>query len=121
MLENNIAKHHPFQIGLHLACWWENQMAQRFCTDYRRVNVLTRPDSYPLPRMEDCVDQVGSAKFVSKFDLLKGYWQVPLTTRAQENFLFHYTFWMYSYSVMSFGLRNAPATFQRLMNRGPLV
>ena len=56
----------------------------RFCTDYRKLNRVTKVDSFPLPRMEDCVDQVGSAKFVSKFDLLKGYWQVPLTERARE-------------------------------------
>ncbi len=55
----------------------------RFCTDYRKVNAITKPDSFPLPRIEDCIDQVGNAKFVSKFDLLKGYWQVPLTERAQ--------------------------------------
>lgn len=70
-----------------------------------------------MPRIEDCVDQVGSAKFVSKFDLLKGYWQVPLTTRAQEISSFITPFGLYSYSVMSFGLRNAPATFQRLINK----
>ncbi len=50
----------------------------RFCTDYRKVNALTKADSFPLPRMEDCVDRVGNAKFVTKLDLLKGYWQVPL-------------------------------------------
>ena len=72
--------------------------------------------------MEDCIDQVGSAKFVSKFDLLKGYWGVPLTKRAQEISAFITPSGLYSYSVMSFGLRNAPATFQRLMNLviGPL-
>lgn len=49
----------------------------RLCTDYRRVNAVTVPDSYPLPRIEDCIDRIGSAVFVSKLDLLKGYWQVP--------------------------------------------
>lgn len=67
--------------------------------------------------MDDCVDQVGSAKFVSKFDLLKGYWQVPLTKRAREVSAFITPTGLYSYTVMPFGLRNAPATFQRLMNR----
>uniref|UniRef100_A0A3B4ZKQ1 Gypsy retrotransposon integrase-like protein 1 n=1 Tax=Stegastes partitus TaxID=144197 RepID=A0A3B4ZKQ1_9TELE len=56
----------------------------RFCTDLRKVNSVTKTDSFPLPRMDDCIDQVGSAKFVSKLDLLKGYWQVPLSQRAQE-------------------------------------
>lgn len=62
----------------------------RFCTDYRKVNAITKPDSFPLPRIEDCVDQVGNARFVSKFDLLKGYWQVPLTARAREVSDSHY-------------------------------
>ncbi|KAI2655643.1 Transposon Ty3-I Gag-Pol polyprotein [Labeo rohita] len=43
----------------------------RFCTDYRKVNAVTKPDSFPLPRMEDCIDRVGPAKFVTKLDLLK--------------------------------------------------
>ncbi|KAG1935376.1 gag-pol fusion protein [Pimephales promelas] len=89
----------------------------RFCTDCRKVNTVTRPDSFPLPRVEDCVDQVGSAKYVTKLDLLRGYWQVPLTRRAQEISSFVTPSGLYSYKVMSFGLRNAPATFQRLMNR----
>lgn len=89
----------------------------RFCTDMRKVNAVTKSDSFPLPRMEDCVDLVGSAKFVSKFDLLKGYWQVPLSERAREIASFITPSGLYSYSVMPFGLKNAPATFQRLMNR----
>lgn len=69
----------------------------------------------PIP-IEDCVDQVGSAQFVSKFDLRKGYWQVPLSQRAREISAFITPFGLFSYTVMSFGLRNAPATFQWLMN-----
>ncbi len=53
----------------------------RFCTDFHKVNSVTKPDSCPLLRMDDCINQVGPAKFVSKFDLLKG-WQVPLSDRA---------------------------------------
>ncbi|XP_063050317.1 uncharacterized protein LOC134445162 [Engraulis encrasicolus] len=89
----------------------------RFCTDYRKLNNITKPDSFPLPRVEDCVDRVGAARFVSKFDLLKGYYQVPLSPRAQEISAFITPSGLYSYTRMSFGLRNAPATFQRLMNR----
>ena len=86
------------------------------CTDFRKENTVTKSDSFPLPRMEDCIDQVGAAKFVSKFDLLKGYWQVPLTPRAREISAFITPSGLFSYTVMGFGLRNAPATFQRLMN-----
>ncbi len=89
--------------------------SDRFRTDFRKVNAVTKRDCYPMPCMEDCIDQGGSAKCVTKLDLLKGYWQVPLTPREISSFL---TPWgLFSYSVMPFGLRNAPATFQRLMNR----
>lgn len=88
----------------------------RFCTDYRRVNAVTVPDCFPMPRMEDCVDSVGSARFVSKLDLLKGYWQVPLTPRASEISAFVTPDCFLQYKVMAFGLRNAAATFQRLVN-----
>ncbi len=61
-------------------------MIHRFvCTDYRKVNAVTKPDYFPLSCMEDCIDRVGPAKFVTKFDLLKGYWQVPLTLCASEH------------------------------------
>ncbi|XP_067261173.1 uncharacterized protein [Chanodichthys erythropterus] len=88
----------------------------RFCTDYRKVNSVTVPDSFPLPLMEDCVDNLGSAKFVSKLDLLKGYWQVPLTARASDISAFVTQDDFMQYCVMAFGMRNAPATFQRLIN-----
>lgn len=88
----------------------------QFCNDYHNVNKATKADSYHLPQMEGCTDLVGSAKFVSKFDLLKGYWQVPLTARAQEISAFVTPFGLYEYTIVSFGFRNAPATFQHLMN-----
>ncbi len=88
----------------------------RLCTDYRRVNAVTVPDSYPLPRIEDCIDRIGSAVFVSKLDLLKGYWQVPLTLRASDISAFVTPDNFVQYTVMPFGMCNAPATFQRLVN-----
>ena len=88
----------------------------RFITDFRKVNGVTVPDSYPLPRMEDCVDNLGTAKFVSKLDLLKGYWQVPLTERASKISAFVTPDHFLEYTVMAFGMCNAPATFQRLVN-----
>ncbi len=87
----------------------------RFCTDYRKVNSLTKPDSFPLPRLEDCVDRVGSARYVTKLDLLKGYWQLSLTPRASEISAFVTSEHFLQYEVLAFGMRNAPATFQRLM------
>ena len=69
------------------------------------------------PRLDDCVDRVGAAKYVSMFDLLKGYWQVPLTDRAKLISAFVTPDCFLQYTVMEFGMRNAPATFQRLINK----
>ncbi|XP_042559700.1 uncharacterized protein LOC116219171 [Clupea harengus] len=88
----------------------------RFCTDYRKLNSVTKPDCFPLPRVDDCVDRVGAARYVSKFNLLKGYWQVPLTPCARELSAFVTPDNFLQYKVMPFGVRNAPATFQCLIN-----
>ena len=87
-----------------------------FCTDFCRVNKVTRCDSYPIPRVDDCIDRIENVNYVTKFDLLKGYWQVPLTARAKEVSAFVMLDGLYQYKVMPFGMKNAPATFQRLIN-----
>lgn len=81
MLDNNMAI--PLSSSWASPCLLvdKSDTSPRFCTNYRKVNKVTKSDSFPLPRMEDCIDQVGATKFVSKFDLLKGYWQVPLSSR----------------------------------------
>lgn len=67
--------------------------------------------------MEDCIDSIGPAKFITKLDLLKGYWQVPLTTRASDISAFVIPDHFLQYTVMAFGMKNAPATFQRMMHQ----
>ncbi|XP_063846193.1 uncharacterized protein LOC135092012 [Scylla paramamosain] len=89
----------------------------RFCADYRRVNAVTIPDAYPLPRVDDLIDEVGQAKFVTKLDLLKGYYQIALTERSQIVSAFITPFGLFQYVVAPFGMRNCPATFQRAMNK----
>ena len=54
-----------------------------------KVNHITKTDTFPIPRIDDCIDNVGKSKFVTNFDLLKGFWQVPLTERAKEICLCH--------------------------------
>ena len=88
----------------------------RMCTDYRKVNSVTKTDSFPVPRMDDCIDNIGQAKYVTKFDLLKGFWQIPFTDRAKEISAFVTPDGLYQYKVMPFGMKNSPATFQRLIN-----
>ena len=76
----------------------------RMCTDYRKVNSVTKTDSFPIPRIDDCIDKVGNSKYVTKFDLLKGFWQVPLTDRAKEVSAFATPNGLYQYKVMPFGM-----------------
>ena len=90
--------------------------ADRFCVDFRKVNGVTKGDAFPIPRLEDCIDQGGHAKYVTKIDLLKGYFQVHLTERASEISAFVTHDGLYQFKVLPFGMKNAPATFQRLMN-----
>ena len=88
----------------------------RMCTDYRKVNSVTKTDTFPIPRIDDCIDNIGHAKYVTKFELLKGFYQIPLTDRAKEISAFVTPDGLYQYKVMPFGMKNSPATFQRLIN-----
>ncbi|KAJ8026574.1 hypothetical protein HOLleu_31450 [Holothuria leucospilota] len=88
----------------------------RFCTDYRKVNAVTRTDSYPIPRIDDCIDRIGKATYVSKFDLLKGYWEIPLTERARKISAFVTPDGLFQYKVVPFGMKNSQMTFKRLVN-----
>ncbi len=83
----------------------------RFCTDFRQINSLSKVDPYPMPRIDEMVERLGRAKYLSTVELCKGYWQVPLTARAKELTAFKTPFGLYHFRVMPFGLQGAPATF----------
>ena len=79
MLVHNIAQHGNSPRSSPCILVPKADESLRFCFDFRKLNVVSKSDSFPLPRVDNCVDHVGAAKYVSKFDLLKGYYQVPLT------------------------------------------
>ena len=89
----------------------------RFCTDYRKINAVTKADCYPIPRIEDCIDRIGRARFITKCDLLKGYWVIPLTEKAKEISAFVVPDGPFQYKVMPFGMRNLQVTFTRMVNK----
>ncbi|CAF4396540.1 unnamed protein product [Rotaria sp. Silwood2] len=88
----------------------------RFCIDYRELNSITVRDVYPIPRIDDTLDQLQNAKYFSSMDLRSGFWQIELdpVSRDKTAFISHAGF--FRFRVMPFGLTNAPATFQRLMD-----
>jgi len=87
----------------------------RLCVGYRRLNSVSKFDAYPMPQVDDLIDRLSGAVYISTIDLTRGYWQVPLAKEAREKTAFATPFGLYHFTVMPFGLQGAPATFQRLM------
>ncbi|UYV66872.1 K02A2.6-like, partial [Cordylochernes scorpioides] len=88
----------------------------RFCVDYRRLNKITKKDVYPLPRIDDTLDCLRGARFYSSMDLQSGYWQIDVEESDREKTAFITPDGLYEFKVMPFGLCNAPATFERMID-----
>ncbi|CAF4604135.1 unnamed protein product, partial [Didymodactylos carnosus] len=88
----------------------------RFCVDYRKLNEITKKDSYPLPRIEDIFDQLVGATYYSKLDFKGGYFQVPLDEKDREKTAFSTREGLYQFKVLPQGVMNGPPTFQRIVN-----
>lgn len=90
----------------------------RFCLDMRRLNDCTKKDAYPLPRIDDSFDALNGSCWFSTMDLASGYWQVEIHPEDRPKTAFSaVTGGHFHFNTMSFGLCNAPATFERLMER----
>jgi len=89
---------------------------KRLCVDYRQLNEITHWDSYPLPLIEELQNQLGQAKWFTSLDLKEAYYQVRMKKGEEWKTAFWTRYGHYEYTVMPFRLKNAPATFQRLIN-----
>ena len=92
------------------------QVTPRLVWDYRKLNKVTKPDAYPLPHVQMILDQLGGKKWFTKSDLFSGFWHIQITPKDREKTAVITHVGLYQFKKLSFGLRNAPASFQRLMN-----
>ena len=121
MLENGIVEpfEGPWSSPIVLAKKKDGSL--RFCVDYRMQKGKRYHKegclSPPLPRVDDTLDTLGESKYFTTLDLASGYWQVEVATEDRQMTTFTTPEGLYQFKVMPFGLCNAPATFQRLMDR----
>ncbi|GFR91454.1 polyprotein [Elysia marginata] len=89
----------------------------RLCIDFRRLNSITELDAEPIPTLEELLTKIQGARFFSKLDLTKGYWQIPIREDCRHLTAFQTPRGLYQFVFMPFGLSTASSTFQRMMQR----
>ena len=87
------------------------------CVDFRELNKVTKGDAYPLPRIKEMLNLFGGAKYFSMIDLASRYWQVPMELTDCKKMAFTMKYGLFEYTIMPFGLKNTPATVQRMMDQ----
>ena len=116
MLDSGIIRKSQSPWSSNIVCVRKKDGSLRLCIDYRKLNARTIRDAYALPRIEDTLDTLAGSKIFSTLDLRSGYWQIEMAEEDKEKTAFAVDrLGFFESNRMCFGLTNAPATFQRLM------
>ena len=117
MIKHGVIEHSTSDWSSPLLAVPKKDKSLRLCVDYRRLNTISKGDAYPMPRVEDLIDRVGKAIYISTIDLTKGYWQVPVAVEDRPKTAFTSPMGLFQFTRMPFGLQGAPATFQRMVDK----
>lgn len=115
MLEQNIIEPSSGPWSSPVLLVVKKDGSPRFCIDFRKLNTLVEKDAYPLPRIDDIIDTLAGQQWFCTLDLASGYWQIPIAKKDKVKTAFSSHRGLFHFNVMPFGLSNAPATFERLM------
>ncbi|GBM95802.1 Transposon Ty3-G Gag-Pol polyprotein [Araneus ventricosus] len=107
----------PYSSPVTLAFKRDEGKKTRLCIDFRKLNALCKSDSEPLPLMDSLLDKLSKAKIFSSLDLASGYWHVPIHPKDTEKLAFCTNFGLYEWCRLPFGIKVAPAIFNRLIRR----
>ena len=116
LLDRNFIRTSTSEYGAPILFVKKEGKTDRMCMDYHGLNSQTVKNTYPLPRIDNLLDQLQGAKVFSKFDLTSGFYQIRINEEDIPKTAFNTRYGKFEWLVMPFGLCNAPATFQSLMN-----
>ena len=117
MIDNDIIEPSDSPYSSPIVLVKKKDGSVRFCIDYRALNAITVGDACPIPDHDAIMSKMCAARYFTKLDLTKGYWQISIDENSRQYTAFQAAGELFQFKRMAFGLKNAPMTFNRMMNR----